>query len=276
VSGPSHRFGCAAAARKALRLLKKRCGCAKKDLQNRRVFDTNTDQLATLRNVRMSSCGDAIVELVEGVIERGVRRVVVLLRHSAREYDPAKHDLANPLTDEGRMLARRLGERLPKSHTLRGYASPPARCMETAELILLEHARHGGTATRHRPLEALGVFYVLDQMKMWRGMTLAGGLVPYMEQWFAGTVPADAMIAPRLAASLVLQVLAAKLAAPLAGQQIDLCVSHDMTVYLLRDRLLGQRVSACEVDYLDGLVLFREGDDLKLACHDGHETTVTV
>jgi len=35
VSGPSHRFGCAAAAgsaaaaRKALRLLEKRCGCSK-------------------------------------------------------------------------------------------------------------------------------------------------------------------------------------------------------------------------------------------------------
>ncbi len=43
-----------------------------------------------------------------------------------------------------------------------------------------------------------------------------------------------------------------------------------MTVYLLRDRLLGHPVGACEVDYLDGLVLFAEGDDLKLAGQAGH------
>lgn len=90
----------------------------------------------------MKACGDGIVELIEGVIGRDVRHAVVLLRHSAREYHPDKHDLDNP----------------PKTHTLRAYASPPARCMETAELILLEHSRHGGEATRHRPVEALGVF----------------------------------------------------------------------------------------------------------------------
>ncbi len=58
----------------------------------------------------MTACGDAIVELIAGVTERGVHHAVVLLRHSAREYHPQIHDLENPLTDEGRALARRLGE----------------------------------------------------------------------------------------------------------------------------------------------------------------------
>ena len=57
----------------------------------------------------MTACGDAIVELVAGVTERGVQHAVVLLRHSALEYNPQIHDLDNPLTDEGRALARRLG-----------------------------------------------------------------------------------------------------------------------------------------------------------------------
>ena len=42
--------------------------------------------------------------------------------------------------------------------------------METAELVLAGHESGGGNVTRHRPLEALGVFYALDQMKMWQGM----------------------------------------------------------------------------------------------------------
>ena len=32
----------------------------------------------------MTACGDAIVELIAGVTERGVHHAVVLLRHSAQ------------------------------------------------------------------------------------------------------------------------------------------------------------------------------------------------
>ncbi len=45
----------------------------------------------------MTACGDAIVELVAGVTERGVHHAVVLLRHSAREYHPQIHDLDKQL-----------------------------------------------------------------------------------------------------------------------------------------------------------------------------------
>ena len=221
----------------------------------------------------MAEYGDATIELVESVIGRGVQRGVLLMRHSAREYEPGRHDLENPLTESGRSLAHRLGERLPKSLLLRGYASPPQRCMETAELVLAGHATGGGGITRHRPLEALGVFYALDQMRMWKGMNVAGGLLPYMQQWFDGQVPADAMMAPELAVRLVLRVLAEKLRAPGADSQLDVCVSHDMTLYLLRDRLLGERLQLAPVEYLDGLLLFEAEGALRLAGHRGLEVT---
>ena len=50
--------------------------------------------------------GDSTVELVKEVSDRGVDYIVLLMRHSAREYAPGKHDLLNPLTDEGRVLAK--------------------------------------------------------------------------------------------------------------------------------------------------------------------------
>ena len=56
------------------------------------------------------------------------------------------------------------------------------------------HGDDGGRVTRHRPIEALGVFYVLDQMRMYRAMTAATGQVPFLAQWFAGAVPADVMM----------------------------------------------------------------------------------
>ena len=217
----------------------------------------------------MSHYGIATQGLVQSVFERGVNHAVVLMRHSAREYAPGKHDLENPLTEEGREFARRLGRSLPAELTVRGYASPPERCMETAALILEAYAQGGGAVTRHRPVEGLGVFYALDQMKMWKLMQDGDGQGSFLQRWFRGDVPGDAMIPADLAAQLVLRLLADKLKAPIAQRQLDVCVSHDMTLYLVRDRLLGQGVDHADVEYLDAVVAYEQDGGLWLQSHHG-------
>lgn len=225
----------------------------------------------------MHNYGDATVELVERVFQGDARHAVVLMRHSAREFAPDRHDLENPLTAHGRERARDLGGRLPKALTLRGYASPPERCMETAALILEGHEHGGGPVTRHRPLEALGVFYALDQMKMWKAMTAAGGLVPFIGEWVGGRTPADVMMPAELAARLILKVLASKLEQPVAQAQLDLCVSHDMTLYLLREVLLDEPAHGPEVGFLDALVLYPDaGGSLWFASHHGSPQRVEL
>jgi broad specificity phosphatase PhoE len=87
--------------------------------------------------------GDRVVELIEDLLSQNVRHMSVLMRHSAREFAPDSHELENPLTPEGRDLALRLGKKLSKRLTVRGYASPVHRCMETAELVLAGHRREG-------------------------------------------------------------------------------------------------------------------------------------
>ena len=201
--------------------------------------------------------GDGSVELIEDVFAIGVDHAAVLLRHSAREYNPDVHDLVNPLTDEGRELCERFGARLDKSLTLRGYASPAERCAETAELIMDAHRAQGGGATRCRPVEGLGVFYVLDQMKMWQAMQKAGGMVGYLRSWFEGVAPGDAMVPADLAARLVLRVMTGKLEKPVAKPQLDILITHDITLHLVRNRLLGESVEGPEVEFLDALVAFR-------------------
>lgn len=235
----------------------------------RKDFDTNTDGPGSATGRKLEKYGAATLDLVERVVDLGVDHAVVLMRHSAREFAPDRHDLENPLTAEGRELALELGARLPKHLLLRAYASPPERCMETAALVLEGHRRDGGATTRHRPLEALSVFYALDQMKMWKGMNAAGGLVPYVGAWVRGEVPEDAMMPADLAARLVLRVLAEKIRQPLAERQLDLCVSHDMTLYLLREVLLGEPAVGPAVGFLDALVLYRDGDDLWMTSHHG-------
>jgi broad specificity phosphatase PhoE len=213
--------------------------------------------------------GDAALALIGSLYDDGVDHVVALMRHSAREFEPGRHDLLNPLTDEGRALARRLGNALPKGLLARAYASPAQRCVETAELILEGHKERGGRVARQRPIEALGVFYVLDQMKMYRAMTAATGQAPFLERWFAGAVEGDVMMPADVAAKLVARVAAAKLDAPIARPQLEICVSHDMTLYLVRDRLLGRPVGESGVvNFLDAVVFYHRDGQLMMGAPD--------
>ena len=204
--------------------------------------------------------GDATLEQVEAMADDGCNHMVLLMRHSAREFNAAVHDLENPLTDEGRELSQRLGRKLPKAYTLRGYASPAERCVETAQLCLDGHAAEGGSVTRVRPVEGLGVFYVLDQMKMYRVMRDMGTLPQFVSAWSESTIPEDAVIPAQNAAQILMRLVTEKLNQPVAEKQIDVCVSHDLSLYLVRDRLLRESSEQGPVEFLDALVAFRRDD----------------
>ena len=201
--------------------------------------------------------GDATLEQVDAMADDGCNHMVLLMRHSAREFNAAVHDLENPLTDEGRELSRRLGRKLPKAYTLRGYASPAERCVDTAQLCLDGHAAEGGSVTRVRPVEGLGVFYVLDQMKMYRVMRDMGTLQQFVSAWSESTIPEDALIPAQEAARILMRVVTEKLNQSVAEKQIDVCVSHDLSLYLVRDRLLGESPNQGPVEFLDTLLAFR-------------------
>lgn len=220
--------------------------------------------------------GQATAAMVDAAVADGMRNGVLLMRHSARTFDRSIHDLLNPLTEHGRMLCRQFGDALPKDFALRGFASPPERCLETAEIAIATHEAAGGAGGRTRPVEALGVFYALDQQKMWKGLQAADGLADYVGQWFAGDVPTDAMMPADLAVQMLLRVLGAKLetssaaAAGTPGATLDLCVTHDMTVYTMRHGVGLESVAGPEVEFLDGLLLFeRDGERLMRSQHGG-------
>ena len=208
--------------------------------------------------------------LVERVRASGVEHMTLLMRHSAREYAPGRHDLENPLTEAGRQYARDFGLRLSPELALRGYASPVARCIDTAELIHAAQLERGGRGSGGcRPVEALGVFYVLDQMRMFKALSASeDGLAGFVQAWMRGDVPEDVMMAPRVAASSLTKLLARRLAGQEGGPALDLCVSHDITVYLMRSVLLALDPETGPVRYLDGLALWWDGDRLMAATHD--------
>lgn len=220
--------------------------------------------------------GQSTAAMINEVFASGVARGVLLQRHSARTFDRTIHDLLNPLTDHGRALCRQFGDRLPVALSLRGYASPPERCMETAQLIIDAHVSRGGRGHRVRPVEALGVFYALDQQRMWKGLSAAESLAHYIGEWFDGRVGSDVLIPAPTAIELLLNVLLGRLDAPPLGEepQLDVCVSHDFTVMAVRHGLGLEPWQGPEIEFLDGLLLFRR--DRQLFMRSGHGTEVQV
>ena len=219
--------------------------------------------------------GDTTIELIETLINEGVDHIVLLMRHSAREYAPGKHDLLNPLTDEGRDLARSMGKRLPKGLVVRGYTSPAERCVETADLIMSGYAAAEGQTLRNRVVEALGVFYVLDQIKMFKSMQASGGMAGFLQLWFDGGIAEDILIPAALAARLVSGVAKEKLVPSGDAPQLDLLVSHDFTLFTIKDQLLKQGINRYpHVHYLDGVAFFNRNGKPFIQSH--HEPAIEL
>ena len=219
--------------------------------------------------------GENTLKLVNDLFNQGTEHIILLMRHSAREYEPGRHDLLNPLTEEGRMLAKDLGRKLPKSVIIRGYTSPAERCVDTAEQIMAGHKENGGQVMRNRVVEALGVFYVLDQMKMFMAMQAAGGLVGFQRQWFSGEVSPDILMPADLSANVIAGLAKEKLKEKLSEPRVDLMVSHDFTLYLLKHQLLGQDSERYpNVIYLDGIAIFERDGRTYIQSH--HEAAVEL
>ncbi|MGY8854536.1 MAG: histidine phosphatase family protein [Pseudomonadales bacterium] len=219
--------------------------------------------------------GNTTTELIETLTNEGVDHIVLLMRHSAREYAPGKHDLLNPLTDEGRDLARDMGKRLPKGLVVRGYTSPAERCVETAGLIMSGYAAAEGQILRNRVVEALGVFYVLDQIKMFKSMQAEGGMIGFLQRWFDGGIARDILMPADLAARLVGGLAKEKLSQTGGEPRLDLLVSHDFTLYTIKDQLLKQGINRYpDVHYLDGVAFFNRDGKTFIQSH--HEPAIEL
>ena len=211
----------------------------------------------------MSEFGDTTLALLRELESEGVERLGVIMRHSARTFIPGIHDLENELTDEGREYARAFGRKLPKSYLVRAYASPPRRCVETSELILIGHLEASGEATRTRPMEGLGVFYVLDQMKLFRIMKSSPDSGHFLGKWLAGELGRDVVIQAPLAAQVLMDALAKKISERADESLLDVFVSHDLTLHLLKACILGEQPEDTgPVEFLEGIVMYFQDEDL--------------
>jgi hypothetical protein len=80
------------------------------------------------------------------------------------------------------------------------------------------------------------------------------------------------MMQPQRAVSMVLEVMLDKLRAPTprpGTRQLDLCVTHDMTIFTMRHGAGLEPVDAEDVKFMDGLLMFEKDGRVFFASQHG-------
>lgn len=214
--------------------------------------------------------GNELLESIHSLPSGGAAAAV--LRHAPRFpiADPSQPTLAE-ITPAGATAAEDFGARIRGFAGVRIFHSPVKRCAQTAEHIARGVRSAGLTAELAGPQPALGVDYIRDLVEVGRLNALHGE--SFVRLWFSGRISESLIFpAPRIATA-TLAFLTDRLEEPAGSRRLDLHVTHDWNVIILRDLMLGVRhEEAGWLGFLDGLAFSRPPDGLRAVYH-GHAVT---
>ncbi len=187
-----------------------------------------------------------------------------VMRHAAR------HPIANPseptlaeITADGAKAAEAFGAQITGFARVRLFHSPVKRCRQTAECIAQGASSAGLAAEVAGPREELGVDYIRDLVEAGRWTVKHGD--HFVRLWITGQAPETVIGPARELAERQRDFVAARLreAAP-GGRRLDLHVSHDWNVIVLRELLLDVRhEDAGWLTFLDGVAFTKESGALR-------------
>lgn len=178
----------------------------------------------------------------------------VFLRHAERHpiVDPAEPTAAE-ITTEGAAAAEAFGAQLEGFACVRIFHSPVKRCRQTAECIARGATKAGHAVEIAGPEDALGVDYILDLKEAGRLTVLHGE--HFVRLWFSGQVAGTVIREATQIAARKLAFLTRRLQEPCSGgRRLDLHVSHDWNIIVLRELMLDVRHEDVGwLNFLDGV-----------------------
>lgn len=191
--------------------------------------------------------------------------VAAVLRHAARHpiVDP-REPLAAELTPVGRQDAEAFGAKITGFDRLRLFHSPVKRCQQTAECVAAGAARNGLAVEIAGAQPELGVAYILNQIETGRLSGIHGE--HFVRLWFTNQVPAELIERAPVIVRRKVTYVAARLrdASTATGRRLDLHISHDWNVIVLREILLGVRhEEAGWARFLDGVAFTPDVEKLR-------------
>lgn len=199
------------------------------------------------------------ISTLSELLDRGITRISVLVRHSARHYhrDPGMEPFMG-LTPEGQSFAYDMGCALPRTLAPSLFASHIGRCIETAYLIDKGYTRtHGAQLDHPATSEVLAPFYIKDMQKALE-LVNAWGSQTFIRNWFDRTIDQGIMEDPEKTAQILIRFMRERLTAQ-KEHTVSICVSHDWNIFPIKEFKLGlPHEGAGDVGYLDGVVFFEE------------------
>lgn len=198
-----------------------------------------------------------------------------IMRHAERHaLTSATDPTLALLTDAGKAAARDMGARISGFSHLRLFHSPVQRCRQTAEQ-LAEGARSAGLHVEMIGTEeVLGFGYTRDMPTACRMYSEIGDA--FMDRWFRSELPDSIIAEPGLIADETVAHIDRRLRETTAhGRRLDLHVSHDWNVLVVRELLLGvTHEKAGWLTFLDGVAFSRTGDkELTAAYKDSRRSS---
>ncbi|ACB75442.1 histidine phosphatase family protein [Opitutus terrae] len=196
--------------------------------------------------------GLALLETIHSLPQE--TSAAVFLRHAQRHpiVDASDPTLAE-LTPAGAAEAEAFGAKIAGFGCVRVFHSPIKRCHQTAECIARGVQATGCPVEIVGPEDALGIDYILDLKEAGRLTVLHGD--HFVRLWFSGQIAPTVIHRAERIAARKLTHLVKRLQEPCAqGRRLDLHVSHDWNIIVLRELMVGVRhEEAGWLDFLDGV-----------------------
>lgn len=193
----------------------------------------------------------------------------IIVRHAARH--PIKdiwHSLEVGLTEEGMNDARQFGASLLAFRQVRLFHSPAVRCRQTAERMMHGLEGNGTSVAVIGEARDLCAPYLKDEACLGRA---AEAGKDFIREWFDGKLDRRWILDTSSAADMVMASIIARLSEPGGNGRLDIHVSHDWEISLLREELFGLRHEDVGwPQYLDGILFWTDGTHIN-AAYGQHE-----
>ncbi|MBR4987783.1 MAG: histidine phosphatase family protein [Methanocorpusculum sp.] len=202
-------------------------------------------------SIRIPPRQNRIAELLAG---RTYDSAVILIRHAEREpFYRGEPGVGKLVTVRGEKTAAAFGAQLPGIDA--AYASPMPRCMRTAELI-------AGFSPQEDSMLGEPSAFIFDNAKS-SAFYLTTSTATAVRSYIKGAeLPGHYPIAEGAA-----RLLSHLKSAGTSG--LTLCVTHDLFSASFIGAVTGYDFAADWVDFMDGCVLLRNGDEWRLVWREG-------
>jgi hypothetical protein len=221
--------------------------------------------------------GSHTIRLVNRLFKQGIQKMSVLVRHGDRHYDLAnvQNEPFLPLTEHGKQRSYEFGLQLPSEPYYHFFSSPVIRCVETAYQIEKGCIKRGDRTQVNIIIPNLAPFFVKDCSAVFSRCAVDGPEV-FIQSWLRGHISEEIMLPPKLAIrEQLVQIMVGLVEQD--NLRLNICVTHDVNLYLIRELCLGQLIEDVgRIDPLEGLVFFEQDGVVQVSNHLGPPKTVRL